>query len=68
MIEDLRKLPLQIESFLQSHNIENFADKFMNKIQPLYWLKGKSEAVAREGALKIKEIIIFTQKDTVHPL
>lgn len=56
MIEDLRKLPLQIESFLQSHNIENFVDKFMNKNSTFILGKGKSEAVAREGALKIKEI------------
>ena len=56
MIEDLRKLLLQIESFLQSHNIENFVDKFMNKNSTFILGKGKSEAVAREGALKIKEI------------
>jgi len=56
MINDLRNLPFQIQNILD--NIENimlFTNKF-NKTSCFLLGKGKEEAIAKEGALKMKEI------------
>jgi len=56
MIDDLRKLPNQIEELLENQNTKEYIKYFENKKSTFILGKGKSEAVAREGALKIKEI------------
>lgn len=56
MIDDLRKLPLQIEEYLENQNIKDYVQYFKDKPSSFILGKGKSEAVCYEGALKIKEI------------
>ena len=56
LIDDLRKLPNQIEELLENQKVKDFIHYFDNKHSTFILGKGKSEAVAHEGALKIKEI------------
>ena len=56
LIDDLRKLPSQIEELLLKENVKDYIHYFNNKHSTFVLGKGKSEAVANEGALKIKEI------------
>jgi glucosamine--fructose-6-phosphate aminotransferase (isomerizing) len=56
LIDDLRKLPNQIEELLENQKVKDFIHYFNNKHSTFILGKGKSEAVAHEGALKIKEI------------
>ena len=56
LIDDLRKLPTQIEELLQKENVKDYIHYFNNKHSTFVLGKGKSEAVAHEGSLKIKEI------------
>ena len=52
----MRKLPTQIEELLQKENVKDYIHYFNNKHSTFVLGKGKSEAVAHEGSLKIKEI------------
>jgi glucosamine--fructose-6-phosphate aminotransferase (isomerizing) len=57
MINDLRNLPFHIENiFNHIENLENFTKSFINQHSCFILGKGKNEAIAKEGALKIKEI------------
>lgn len=57
MINDLRNLPFHIENiFNHIENLENFVKSFINQTSCFILGKGKNEAIAKEGALKIKEI------------
>ena len=57
MINDLRNLPFHIENiFNNMENLENFVKSFINQHSCFILGKGKNEAIAKEGALKIKEI------------
>jgi glucosamine--fructose-6-phosphate aminotransferase (isomerizing) len=57
MINDLRNLPFHIENiFNHIENIGNFTKSFINQQSCFILGKGKNEAIAKEGALKIKEI------------
>jgi glucosamine--fructose-6-phosphate aminotransferase (isomerizing) len=57
MINDLRNLPFHIENiFNHIENLENFTKSFINQKSSFILGKGKNEAIAKEGALKIKEI------------
>ena len=58
-ITNLRKLSMQVKSILQEMNetkIDNLLEIFKNKKSNFVLGKGKSEAIAKEGSLKIKEI------------
>lgn len=57
MINDLRNLPFHIENiFNHIENLGNFTKSFINQNSCFILGKGKNEAIAKEGALKIKEI------------
>jgi glucosamine--fructose-6-phosphate aminotransferase (isomerizing) len=57
IINDLRNLPFHIENiFNHIENPENFVKSFINQRSCFILGKGKNEAIAKEGALKIKEI------------
>jgi glucosamine--fructose-6-phosphate aminotransferase (isomerizing) len=57
MINDLRNLPFHIENiFNHIENLGNFTKSFINQTSCFILGKGKNEAIAKEGALKIKEI------------
>ena len=57
MINDLRNLPFHIENiFNHIENLENFVKSFINQTSCFILGKGKNKAIAKEGALKIKEI------------
>lgn len=56
MIDEIRKLPYQIKSYLDTNNIQEYIEDIKNSKSLFVLGKGKSEAVAKEGALKIKEI------------
>jgi len=57
MINDLRILPFHIENILKNtENITYFTEPFMNQHSCFILGKGKNEAIAKECALKIKEI------------
>lgn len=56
MIDDLRKLPNNINEYLKNENIKDYIHLFKNKKSTFILGKGKSHAIALEGALKIKEI------------
>ena len=58
MIKDLRKLYLDIQKAIQisMESIKPLLSLFENKSSCFILVKGKGESVAREGALKIKEI------------
>ena len=53
-IKDLRNLSRDIQSILETNNIDKFLPLFGNNCFILG--KGKGEAIAKEGALKIKEL------------
>jgi len=56
IINDLRNLPFQIQNILDNHeNIMKYIDCF-KKPSCFILGKGKEEAIAKEGALKMKEI------------
>ena len=56
IINDLRNLPFQIQNILDNtENLMQFTNKF-NKTSCFLLGKGKEEAIAKEGALKMKEI------------
>lgn len=58
-INDLRQLSMQVKSILQEMNekkIHNLLKIFKNKKSSFVLGKGKSEAIAKEASLKIKEI------------
>jgi glucosamine--fructose-6-phosphate aminotransferase (isomerizing) len=57
MINDLRNLPFHIENiFNNMENLDQFTKSFINQNSCFILGKGKNEAIAKEGALKIKEI------------
>jgi len=57
MINDLRNLPFHIENIFNNiENLGNFTKSFINQTSCFILGKGKNEAIAKEGALKIKEI------------
>ncbi len=66
MIQDLRKLPLQVKHIMEKDTIEaiqyvvkRLANQFDNISSTLSMFllgKGSEEAIAREGALKLKEV------------
>ena len=59
IIEDLHQLPFQIQSVLQEDNQSRLRDSATTLIKsPSMFLlgKGREEAIAKEGALKLKEI------------
>jgi glucosamine--fructose-6-phosphate aminotransferase (isomerizing) len=57
MINDLRILPFHIENILKNtENMIYFTEPFMNQHSCFVLGKGKNEAIAKECALKIKEI------------
>jgi glutamine---fructose-6-phosphate transaminase (isomerizing) len=59
MIKDLHNLPFQMKEILKIENIEKIRDisRTIQNTNSMFILgKGKEEAVAKEGALKIKEI------------
>lgn len=58
IIEDLRRLPLDIKNTIHNtHHICKEIAKYLLNQQSVFILgKGKSESIAKEGALKIKEI------------
>jgi len=59
IIADLHQLPIQIEGLFNEINQQNIfktAQKIKDKYSIFILGKGKEEAIAREGALKIKEI------------
>jgi len=57
MINDLRILPFHIENILKNtENMNYFTEPFMNQHSCFILGKGKNEAIAKECALKIKEI------------
>ena len=57
MINDLRNLPFHIENiFNHIENLDHFTKSFINQTSCFILGKGKNEAIAKEGALKIKEI------------
>ena len=57
MINDLRILPFHIENILKNtENMNYFTEPFMNQHSCFVLGKGKNEAIAKECALKIKEI------------
>ena len=57
MINDLRNLPFHIENIFNNiENLDPFTKSFINKTSCFILGKGKNEAIAKEGALKIKEI------------
>jgi len=56
IINDLRNLPYQIQNILDNiENLMQFTKKF-NKTSCFLLGKGKEEAIAKEGALKMKEV------------
>jgi len=56
IINDLRNLPFQIQNILDNHeNLMKYLDCF-KKSSCFILGKGKEEAIAKEGALKMKEI------------
>jgi glucosamine--fructose-6-phosphate aminotransferase (isomerizing) len=56
MINDLRNLPFQIQNILDNNeNLMEYIENF-NKTSCFILGKGKEEAIAKEGALKMKEI------------
>jgi glucosamine--fructose-6-phosphate aminotransferase (isomerizing) len=56
MINDLRNLPFQIQNILDNNeNMMQYTNKF-NKTSCFILGKGKEEAIAKEGALKMKEV------------
>ena len=57
IINDLRNLPFHIQNVLnKEENLGVFIDFFINNHTCFILGKGKNEAIAKEGALKIKEI------------
>jgi len=59
IIKDLHNLPFQMKDILKNENIPNIKEiaRTIQKTNSMFILgKGKEEAVAKEGALKIKEI------------
>ena len=57
IINDLRNLPYQIQNILDNHSEIHKYSKIIKNTKSLFLLgKGKEEAIAREGSLKIKEI------------
>ena len=59
IIRDLRMLPIQFKKIYEYENIEKikvFSNSFQNTKSLFVLGKGKEEAVAKEGALKIKEV------------
>ena len=60
MITDLMNLSFQIENILGNkeiiHEIQNLVEKWSNKQSMFLLGKGAQEAIAKEGALKIKEV------------
>jgi len=57
MVQNIRKIPLQIESVLDKEKeIEKLADIFYNKKNALYLGRGVNFPIALEGALKLKEV------------
>ena len=60
IIADLHQLSLQIEVLLNDENkirIQTISQKVKDKLSLFILGKGKEEAIAKEGALKIKEIV-----------
>ena len=55
-ISDLRNLYLDIEKTLEKNDIDSFLDIFDNQKNCFILGKDKAESIAREAALKIKEI------------
>lgn len=55
-INDLRKLHIQIQNILDNNNYDEIINLFNDKNSCFILGKGRSEAIAYEGALKIKEI------------
>ncbi|MEM9005656.1 MAG: glutamine--fructose-6-phosphate transaminase (isomerizing) [Cyanobacteria bacterium P01_F01_bin.86] len=58
IVTDLRQLPVQIESVLESHesSIEELAHTFSDTTDFIYLGRGINFPIALEGALKLKEI------------
>jgi len=63
MLKDIYKLPLQLNMLLENKNLDSIkhtAEQVMKTLScnPSFFLLGKdnSEAIAREGALKLKEV------------
>lgn len=56
VIEDLEKLPAKVKAFLQTQNIQSIAEKYKNAKFFMYMGRDINYPVAREGALKLKEI------------
>ncbi len=56
-VRDLRKLPLQMQTVLESKDyIKLHAEKFYKKTNALYLGRGINYPIALEGALKLKEV------------
>ncbi|MCK5727408.1 MAG: glutamine--fructose-6-phosphate transaminase (isomerizing) [Thiotrichaceae bacterium] len=57
IVEDLKKLPIIIESILEKDSqIKQMAEQFIDKNNALFLGRGDQYPVAMEGALKLKEI------------
>jgi glucosamine--fructose-6-phosphate aminotransferase (isomerizing) len=57
LINDIRKLPFQIQDLLESLDaVKNIANEIKDKHSLFMLGKGKEEAIAKEGSLKLKEI------------
>lgn len=57
IIADLRNLPFQMQTILANSTIVNKMSKCVSNKTSMFLLgKGRDEAIAREGALKLKEI------------
>lgn len=57
LLEDLRKIPLNIESVMNNEDsVKEIADKHYKKSNALYLGRGINFPIALEGALKLKEV------------
>ncbi|MDQ1363603.1 MAG: hypothetical protein QG652_1465, partial [Pseudomonadota bacterium] len=56
IVENLMKLPTQIDKLLQSHDIEAWSENFKDTHNALFLGRGVQYPIAMEGALKLKEI------------
>lgn len=57
IIADLRNLPFQMQTILDNSSaIHNIVEMFKNKSSMFLLGKGRDEAIAKEGALKLKEV------------
>lgn len=56
LLDELVKLPMQIDTLLAKNSIEDWAENFKDKRNCLFLGRGMQYPIAMEGALKLKEI------------